>query len=180
MIPEGRLKNGWQRELEKVIQLSGIPGVVPYRSARRKAFDKTSRPFTYVFFDFVPGKDLGKIIADPKWPLDMAFIEGIARTVLEVLHACQAIGIFHGDLHEGNIIISDPDKRLLGKPRRTWITDFGYGGSHNTLEPKNDYRQLCSILTNLLNRLRQSDLNPRDKLMHAKLSDFVRRSFARK
>ena len=174
VIPEGRLKDGWQRELEKVIQLSGISGVVQYRS-HGAAFDKTSRPFFYVFFDFVPGKDLRKIVADPNWPLDMAFIEGIARTVLEVLYACQAEGIFHGDLHEGNILISDPDKRLLGNPQRTWITDFGYGGSHNKLQPKNDYRQLCSILANLLRRLSQSDLNPRDKLMHAKLSDFVRR-----
>lgn len=174
VIPEGKLKPGWQRELEKVVQLSGIPSVVQYRG-HGKARDKKRRPFTYVFFDFVPGKDLKKIIEDSNWPLDMAFIEGLARTVLEVLHACQAVGIFHGDLHAGNILISDPDKRLLGNPRRTWITDFGYGGSHNALEPKNDYRQLCSILANLLHRLRQPDLNPRDKLMHEKLSVFIHR-----
>ena len=174
MIPEGKLKPGWQRELEKVVQLSGIPSVVQYRG-HGKARDKKRRPFTYVFFDFVLGKDLKKIIEDSNWPLDMAFIEGLARTVLEVLHACQAVGIFHGDLHAGNILISDPDKRLLGNPRRTWITDFGYGGSHNALEPKNDYRQLCSILANLLHRLRQPDLNPRDKLMHEKLSVFIHR-----
>ena len=174
VIPEGRLKDGWERELEKVIELSGIPGVVPYRS-HSSAFDKRSRPFTYVFYDFIHGKNLRNIIEDSDWPLNMAFIEGIAKTILEVLHACQAIGIFHGDLHEGNILISDPDVRLLGKPRRTWITDFGYGGSHNALEPRDDYRQLCSILANLLNKLRPSDLNPRDKLMHAKLSDFIHR-----
>ena len=174
VIPKGRLKKGWQRELEKVVQLSGIPGVVPYRGHGSKR-DKKRRSFTYVLFDFIPGKNLQKVVEDPNWPLDMAFIEGIAKTVLEVLYACQAEGIFHGDLHEGNILISDPDKRLPGNPQRTWITDFGYGGSHNNLEPKNDYRQLCSILANLLNKLRQSDLNPRDKLMYAKLSEFIHR-----
>lgn len=105
----------------------------------------------------------------------MAFIENIVKTVLQVLHACRAVKIQHGDLHEGNILISEPDKRLPGSPRTIWISDFGYGGSHNKLDPKDDYRQLFSIASNLLRKLNRFDLTPRDRIMHQKIEEFLKK-----
>src|SRR3990167_7023972 len=170
IIPEGRLKDGWQRELEKVLRLRTVPNVVQYHPPHGAGYDKNNRPYYWVMWDFIKGTDLKKYLQHLPWPLDLAFIENIGRTVLEVLHACRAVQIDHGDLHEGNILISDPDPRLLGSPRRIWISDFGYGGSHNELEPKDDYRQIFSITSSMLKKLDPSSLNPRDKVMQDRKS----------
>ncbi len=172
VIPEGNLKHGWQRELEKVILLRGVPNVVPYHR-HGSAFDKNSRPYYWILWDYIPGFNLKQYLDAPTWPLDMAFVEDILRTILKVLHACQAVKIPHGDLHEGNILIREPDPRLPRSPRTIWISDFGYGGSHNNVMPKEDFRQLFSIIANLLGKLDQSDLNARDKIMHDKTDAFI-------
>lgn len=174
IIPEGRLKPGWDRELYKVLSLKTVPNVVQYYR-HDSSLDNNQRPFVWVLWNFVDGINLREYLEKSPWPLDMAFIENIVRTVLQVLHACRAVGIQHGDLHEGNILISNPDKRLVGNPRIIWISDFGYGGSHNKLEPKDDYRQLFSITSNLLRKLNRFNLNPRDRVMHQNIEDFLKK-----
>lgn len=174
VIPEGKLKQGWERELDKVINLRGIPNVVQYYQ-HGSCLDKNQRTFVWILWNYVPGTNLKKYIEDLTWPLDLAFIENIAKTILNVLYSCRAVGIQHGDLHEGNILISDPDQRLPDKPRTIWISDFGYGGSHNKLEPKDDYRQFFSIISNLLHKLDTSSLNARDKIMYKKIDEFLKK-----
>lgn len=174
VIPEGKLKDGWDREIEKVIKLRGIRSVVPYHQ-HDTSLDNNNRPFAWILWDFIEGINLKDYIKKVPWPLDLPFIESIVKTILTVLHACRAVGIQHGDLHEGNILISKPDLRIPGNPRIIWVSDFGYGGSHNEIQPKDDYRQLFGIATSLLHKLTPSDLNPRDKVMYQKLEEFLSR-----
>jgi len=172
VIPENKLKEGWQREIEKIVHLRGVPNIVQYHAHDTK-FDNNQRPFAWILWDFIDGIDLRKYIGNPPWALDIAFIEDIAETILRSLHACRAVGIQHGDLHEGNILISKPDPRILGSKRIIWISDFGYGGSHNEVQPKDDYKQLFAIISNLLRMLSSFDLNPRDKVLHNKMTEFL-------
>lgn len=175
VIPEGKLKDGWDRELEKVWLLKRVPNVVQYID-HGAAHDKNNRPFTYVIFDFIPSINLRDFLLSEPWPLDMAFVEDLAATILAVLHSCRKVDIRHGDLHEGNILIEEPDERLVNSPRTIWISDFGYGGSHNELEPRDDYKQFFSITSTLLRKLDSHRLNPRDKVMHFKLKEFLDKS----
>lgn len=168
------VNDGWDRELEKVLQLRGVPNVVQYIT-HDSGLDNNHKPFVWILWNYIDGINLRDYLNTFPWPLDMAFIENITRTLLKVLHACYAIGIQHGDLHEGNILISKPDKRLPGSPRTIWVSDFGYGGSHIELEPKDDYRQLFSITSNMLKKLDISSLNPRDRIMHQKIEEFVKK-----
>ncbi len=172
VIPEGGLRDGWERELEKAIELSGIPNVVQYRG-HGTGFDKNNRPYYWILWNFIDGNNLKQYLEENPSLLDMAFIEYLAKTILSVLHACRSIGHQHGDLHEGNILVSKPDSRLPGNKRMVWITDFGYGGSHNRLKPRDDYKQFFSIISNLLRRLKPADLNPRDKVLHQKVRNFL-------
>jgi len=174
IIPEGRLKSGWERELEKVLQLRAVPHVVQYHQ-HGSALDANYRPFIWVLWNYIDGINLSEYIKSRPWPLDMAFVESITQIVLTVLHACKACGIQHGDLHEGNILISKPDPRLPNSPRTVWVSDFGYGGSHNELEPKDDYRQLFAVVSRLLGALDSSSLNPRDRVMHERLGSFLKK-----
>ncbi len=173
VIPEGKLKKGWERELEKVVSLRAVPNVVQYLPPYGSSYDKNHRPFYWILWNFVDGINLRKYIETLPWSLDLAFVEDIAETIIKVLHACRVVGIQHGDLHEGNILISNPDSRLPGNPRTVWISDFGYGGSHNELEPKDDFRQLFSIVSNLIRKLVPSSLNARDRVMREKIEQFL-------
>ena len=172
IITEGRLRKGWERELQKLTKLRGVPHVVQYHDHGTEN-DAKNRPYSWVMFEFIDGDNLGEYAENPSSPLDLAFIEALLIAILRVLHACNAVGIQHGDLHEGNILIGKPDPRIPGSPRTFWISDFGYGGSHNQLEPKNDYKQTASIISALLHRLRRHELNARDRLLHEALCTFV-------
>lgn len=174
VIEAGKLKQGWERELQKVVRLRTVPNVVQYHS-HDTSLDKEQQPFVWVLCDYVDGRNLREYLAAPPVPIDLAFVLSIATTLLQVLHACKAVDIEHGDLHEGNILISNPDPRLPGNPRRIWVSDFGYGGSHNDLEPKDDYRQLFSIVSRLLQILDPAMLNPPDRVLHQRTHDFLRK-----
>lgn len=177
VIPEENLKGGWEIEPEKVMKLRKVDNVVQYHAHDTK-LDKNSRPFVWILWDYIDGNNLRKYLeSSPSWLLDLAFIESIVIIVLNVFYACRVAGISHGDLHEGNILISNPDSLVPGNPRRIWISDFGCGGSHNELEPRDDYRQLFSIISNLLGKLDQSKLTPRDKAMYPKIKDFFAKKF---
>ncbi len=172
IIQNENLKPGWEKELEKVAALDTIDSVVHYRD-HGSDLDKTNRNFVWVLMDYIDGLNLTQYLTRNDPPLDMSFIEGFLRTILGVLHACSQVDIHHGDLHEGNILISNPDKRIVGKPQRVFVSDFGYGGSHNQVEPRNDFRQVFSIAKMMLRRLKSSDLIARDRLMHEKLGVFL-------
>jgi len=172
VIPEGHLKDGWQRELEKVALLQGVDHVVQYVH-HAAMLDRRDRSFVFVLYHFIDGMNLREYLANPPTPIDLAFAEAVIKCLLEVLHACGAVGISHGDLHEGNILIRNPDPRIPNSPRTIWVTDFGYGGSHNRLQPKDDYRQLCAVSMGLLRKLNKAELNPPDRLYLDRLETFL-------
>ncbi|MFN2453257.1 MAG: protein kinase family protein [Pyrinomonadaceae bacterium] len=174
IIPDEGLNRGWWKELEKLRLLRSLPNIniVQYHW-HGASHDSDGDQFTYIIFDFIQGMNLKEYLKSRPELLDMAFIEKVAHTFLEVLFVCRQVKIHHGDLHEENILIKDPDTRVIDSPRTIWISDFGYGGSHNNLKPKDDTRQFFSLISSLLRRLNPADLNPRDKVMHAKLTEFL-------
>lgn len=174
IIQEGDLRAGWERELEKVAVLDGVPGVV-----RIIHWDSTQnndhRPIHFIFYEYIPGKNL-KDYSD-EGPLPIPEIENIARTLLSVLHACKSRDIVHGDIHEGNILLSEPDDRIPGAPRRFFVSDFGYGGSHNEITPKDDSKQIAAIVQRLLAKLTESDLSARDRIVRERITSFFKKEF---
>lgn len=176
VIRPENLKDGWEKELEKVIKLTNgsTPFVVQYQD-HGASIDKSNKPFVWVMWNYIDGINLRKYLDTLPWSLDMAFIENIILTIIRVLHACHFEDIQHGDLHPGNILIQNPDPHLIDKPRRIWISDFGYGGSHNKKAPKDDFRQLYAISSELLRKLSPSNLNARDKALHQKMEEFLKK-----
>ena len=109
--------------------------------------------------------------------INLSFIEKLADTIIRALFACKQVGIFHGDLHEGNIFISKPDSRTIENTTRIYIADFGYGGSHNDIQPKDDIKQFVSIIQNLLYSLNKTELNALDKILIDDYRDFFSKRF---
>lgn len=172
IIKEDKLRVGWEKELEKVLQLRGVDNVVQYHS-HGVAFDSDNRPYAFVMFDYVNGYNLNSFIADHRSELNVPFIESIISTILNVLFACHSQGIIHGDLHAGNILISNPDPRIRNSRRKIFVADFGYGGSHNSINPKDDFQELANITQALLHELKLETLNARDRSVYEKLNIFA-------
>src|SRR5690242_12115601 len=95
VIPEGRLKQGWERELQKISRLRSIPEVVQFHSFGDKK-GENFRPFSYVMFDFIQGQNLEDFVQTNPALVNMAFVESLTEALLRVLHACEAESIVHG------------------------------------------------------------------------------------
>lgn len=167
IIKEKKLRNGWEKELEKLSKLRGVDGVVPYFH-HIEGLNKKDENVVFIFYQFIDGWNLNDYEKE-NGKLELALIELIIKKIASVLYACKGVNISHGDLHPGNIMISRPDIRLIGNPRTIWITDFGHGGSHNQLQPKNDYKQLFAIFSVLLKKVERSNLNSRDRIVFDKM-----------
>jgi serine/threonine protein kinase len=174
VIREGKLKDGWQREITKLTALERVPNIAHYHS-QGDCKDRNNRPFSFVQYTYIPGMNLRDYLKDSNETVNVPFVFNLAETVFRVLFACRAEQISHGDLHEGNILISNPDRRLFGSNRPIVVADFGYGGSHNDIQPKDDYRQLSSIILNMLRRIDDAGLDPLDKVLHHKMQIFFRK-----
>jgi hypothetical protein len=172
IISEGKLKKGWQRELEKVLALHDIDNVVQYHSHGTDN-DRESRPYEFVMFQFIEGDNLHDYLDRPDVSLDMPFAEMLLVTVLDVLFACQKVGIVHGDLHDKNILIARPDPRVRNSRAKVYVADFGYGGSHNEVLPKDDFQELANIVADLLRRLTVAELDPRSKALYEPMKEFA-------
>lgn len=174
VIAEGKLADGWQREVEKVRLLQGVENIVQYHG-HEFAEDRQHRPLCCVLFDFIDGDNLGKLLKSPTHQLNLPFIETVLMTILKVLYACKTVSIFHGDLHAGNILIAKPDFRVLGSKKKVYISDFGYGGSQNNKQPKDDFQETANVIMAMLNRLQQDSLDARDRVLHPLVKDFVQK-----
>src|SRR6478609_5975573 len=172
IIREGGLKQGWERELEKVLQLHNVDNVVRYHSHGVK-YDRDNRPYSFVMFDYVHGCNLRQFSGQHADQVSIAFICVVLETILNVLFACRSEKTFHGDLHAGNILIAEPDSRVRNSYRKVYLADFGYGGSHNHITPKDDFHELATIILDLLRLLRVETLNAPDRAMYEKLHVFA-------
>ncbi|MBN2496979.1 MAG: protein kinase [Deltaproteobacteria bacterium] len=74
----------------------------------------------YLVMEFVPGKDLGKIIHH-EWPLGEPRIVNLMDQVLSALADAHAAGIVHRDLKPENIMVTD----LRGTKDFVKVLDFG-------------------------------------------------------
>jgi len=74
----------------------------------------------YMAMEYVPGKDLGKIIRE-EWPLGEERIVHIMDQVLSALADAHAAGIIHRDLKPENIMVTD----LRGTKDFVKVLDFG-------------------------------------------------------
>lgn len=172
IIAEGQLRPGWEREIAKVSQLSGIPEV-----ARVITFgailDTANRPCSYIAYDYVDGKNLREFAREEPGEITVGFAIVLLQALLRVHFACERVGFQHGDIHEGNILVSQPDELDPDRRRRIVITDFGYGGSHNGLAPKDDIAQIASLGIRLLKGIPRDTLEPSERVIRDRLLAFL-------
>ncbi|MFA5267667.1 MAG: protein kinase [Methanoregula sp.] len=155
LIPVGRLKNGWQTEIKKVIRLEGILQIIHYFGSGNVTID--SQEFVYILWEYIEGENLGDYLKNKGDSITLELVRSITDEILNAFFAMHQQGISHNDLHEGNILIYK-DPRVITDNPRIKITDFGIGGSYCDLKPKDDYREFARICHNLLDKINPDDL----------------------
>lgn len=185
IIPKKKLRKNWQIEFIKVAKLEGIAQVAqyhdhkPHENEPYEIFDGES--FACILWEYVNGDNLRDYIRKNPKAMTLEVILNITDQLLQAFRAMKEEGISHNDLHEGNILIYF-DKRMSNPEiPRIKVTDFGIGGSHNELKPKDDYRELARILHNLLELIDPSDLSDGKALfIYDKFIEFIRKKLLEK
>ncbi|MGD2085418.1 MAG: protein kinase [Candidatus Aminicenantes bacterium] len=168
IIPQENLKAGWVVELKKVGLLDGITQVVQYKDHHAAILEEI--PYVCIFWEYIDDDNLRKYAENNPVNITLPFIEHLIEEALTVFVAMKTKGISHGDLHEGNILIAHDER--LPDPNKPFIKigDFGIGGSHNKLKPKDDYVQLAFICHNLLDKyIDPSKLSGADRYFYDRL-----------
>jgi serine/threonine protein kinase len=76
----------------------------------------------YVAMQYVPGRDLGKLIS-ARGPLPADEAAQLIGEVAEGLDAVHAAGLVHRDVKPANVLVGEPD--VFGEVQSAYLTDFG-------------------------------------------------------
>jgi len=172
-IEINRLRDGWENEINKVTQLEGVDGVVPYIHYGDINIEGTD--YRWIAWRYIKGKSLRSIINSKK--ITIPLLIDIINISLSIFHACQISGIQHGDLHVGNILIEDKNEMYIdSEVQKVWITDFGYLSQSMGKDMLDDYLGLSNIITECINAIDFHELEGRDKYIYSKIkSEFINR-----
>ena len=123
----------------------------------------------YLLSDLVPGKSLRDFLRDKK-AADFVFGVTLLEELLDFLRELRELGLQHGDLHSGNVLVEDRSAALTGPPFGIRITDFGVAPATTGAQLLDDFEQVASLLRETLALVDYQKLLAPDRL----LFEFIR------
>jgi len=174
IIPHENLRPNWDIEIKKVAKLDGISQIASYKDHDEIVLKNVQ--YKCILWEYVNGDNLRDFIRKNPNDITIEFISAITDQILQAFSVMNDRGISHNDLHSGNILIYYDTGLINPDIPGIKITDFGIGGSHNELEPKDDYKEFARILTELLELIDPSDLSDGKFIFfYDNLVDFIRK-----
>ncbi len=134
----------WKAESRKAMQVRGHPHIASILDLGEEHLEvqDEKEKIHFIVTEFIEGKTLRDLAAD-RQPLNIHAILAISYQLLGTLDFLQARKLSHGDLHAGNIMVSQiSDERPFIK-----IIDFGMAS--NTLIPRNREKDIYFVLNQL-------------------------------
>lgn len=132
-------------------------------------------------YEFVDGKSLREFVAKSREQVTVPFIQAFLSEMLDLFFEMRGRGIQHGDLHEGNVLVSLPSQYERNGKERFRVTDFGIPDVASDAVHLDDYEQLGRITTKLLSCVNYQKLSPEDKFAFNIINDhFVKKHFIEK
>ncbi|MGB8216091.1 MAG: protein kinase [Candidatus Methanoperedens sp.] len=168
------LKNNWVSEFKKLTnRLDGILQVVQYKNPFVSIIKDT--PYVCVFSHYMEGKNLNDYIKENSTGITISFIKLFVEQILRMFHAMQKVGVVHGDLHKGNILIAYDSLSINPDVPTIMVTDFDFTlESDVNIEPKDDYIQFALICQSLLEKIDPAELDGNDRYFYDTLvEDFL-------
>lgn len=145
LVPFDTLRDGWQREIQKALKLGNGRGeynISSYRDHGKTTIDGVD--YLWIATIWIDGISVKKLIADKKMTLPILL--SVIKSTLHVLHGCKALGMQHGDLHAGNIMVEPPGELSINNTYKAYIIDFGYLSASMGKPMMDDYLGLSRII----------------------------------
>lgn len=168
------LKDNWESEFKKLTnRLDGILQVVQYKNPFVRIIKDT--PYVCLFSHYMEGKNLNDYIKENSTGITISFIKLLVEQILRMFHAMQKVGIVHGDLHRGNILIAYDSLSINPEIPTIKVTDFDFTlESYVNIEPKDDYKQFALVCQSLLEKIDPAELDGKDRYFYDTLvEDFL-------
>lgn len=164
------LRDGWMVELQKVMKLALVPGVVQFHEVDTTILthQDTTKQCQFTVWDYIPPGENLKNYLSRVGKVETSFLLAVVERILHVLVACEDKGVArHGDLHSGNILIGRPSDATLDDSleRRApiYISDFGYGATGAVTPPKDDYNGLGQIINEIIRHIKYPTATATDR-----------------
>ncbi len=153
--------------------------IAKMENGKLNIYDRKS--YACISWEYINGENLKNFVKRNPKAITLEVIMNITDQLLQAFHAMKEEGISHNDLHEGNILIYFDKKMINPDIPKIKITDFGIGGSHDELKPKDDYKELSRVLHKLLESIDPSDLSDGKTLFfYDKFIEFIRKKLLEK
>ncbi len=163
IIPRANLQDRWRAEVEKANALRN-PAVVRFADLRDWTDPKANIDCVVLVADFVDGPNLGKFIAKRRTEISVPLVVQFLEAMFDLFNEMSTVGVTHGDLHAGNVLVEDRASYALTGPRFAFrVTDFGVASVTSEARFKDDYLQLAVVLRQLLEVVNYQTCSPRDK-----------------
>ncbi len=134
----------WKEESRKAMQVRGHPHIASILDLGEETLAVSDKPENvhFIVTEFIEGKTLRDLAGD-RSPLDPPTIFAISHQLLSTLDFLQARKLSHGDLHAGNIMVSQTGGN------RPFIKIIDFGLASNTLVPRNREKDIHFALGQL-------------------------------
>jgi hypothetical protein len=170
VIPRANLQPLWRAEVEKA---NNLQSEVAVKFVDLKEWTDAGSGIDCVVLisEFVAGQNLTKFIAGHRGEITIAFAVQFLETVLDLFNEMAALKMMHGDFHAGNVLVENRSYALRGPPYVFRVTDFGVASATSDARFKDDYLQLATILSQLLENIDYQASSPRDKFIFNALNN---------
>ena len=167
-----RIDAGWENEIRKINQLK-IPQVVGYLQHTVVNIDGTE--YICIFYEYIPGQNLARLMETDSETITLSFVEAFLRTMLTALFTMKRRGVVHGDIHAKNIMWSPPNEDVYGDRMKFKLIDFGLASERNHLTPRDDFRQVSLVASQLMSVIDRSTLSPAQTFFYDELFNYFLR-----
>ena len=160
----------WRAEIEKANRLQSEVAV-RFVDLKEWADSASKIDCVVLISDFISGANLRDFIAKNRREITVPLVVQFLETILELFNEMAALKMMHNDLHAGNVLVENRTYALRGPPYAFRVTDFGVASATSDARFKDDYLQLATILSQLLENVDYQAASPRDKFISNALNN---------
>ncbi len=173
VVPGANLRAGWDNEITKPLLLPQTIHVIRPQAQQTYTFPGEKEHYVIIEMPLINGDSLRDYLTRNTAMLTHVFCLRLAQALLEFLNAMKVVGIHHGDVHAGNIIVEKSTDAYIQAVETFWLGDFGVGGSRNDLEPKDDYSECARIVEKAVEAARPNATDGQGRYVLDQLSSYL-------
>lgn len=133
-------------------------------------WDVNGLEFAWIFYQWIEGVNLRKFLEAHPEKRNIDFVRNLAVWILAPLNKLKQAGSKHGDIHVGNILVTQGDETDVPPGKISFkLIDFGISASLKGLIPRDDFKATAGVLAQVLKQIRDGELGFEDRFFYDEL-----------